>query len=159
MWIDKFSIRNLELFSSSGQGCSLAEVLDKTCSPMGARMLRRWISLPLKNVADIQARQEIVSLLMEDESLRDTLGEAIEQVGDLERIISRVAVGRVTPREVVQLKTGSLCRRNHQDLVGTIASPTLAETGPAVGSVSGDAGGRSNGKSTPIPPIRFKKGA
>ena len=104
VWIDKFSIRNLELFSSSGQGCSLAEVLDKTCSPMGARMLRRWISLPLKNVADIQARQEIVSLLMEDESLRDTLGEAIEQVGDLERIISRVAVGRVTPREVVQLK-------------------------------------------------------
>ena len=104
VWIDKFSIRNLELFSSSGQGCSLAEVLDKTFSPMGARMLRRWISLPLKNVADIQARQEVVSLLMEDESLRDTLGEAIEQVGDLERIISRVAVGRVTPREVVQLK-------------------------------------------------------
>lgn len=104
VWIDKFSIRNLELFSASGRGCSLAEVLDRTYSPMGARMLRRWISLPLKNVADIEARLQIVSLLMEDEALRDRFGEAIEQVGDLERIISRVAVGRVNPREVVQLK-------------------------------------------------------
>ena len=106
VWIDKFSIRNLELFTANGgqEGCSLFDVLDKTASPMGARLLRRWISLPLKDTAQINRRLDIVSLLADDAVLRETLSEAIGTVGDLERIISRIAVGRVTPREVVQLK-------------------------------------------------------
>lgn len=106
VWIDKFSIRNLELFATNGErtGCSLSEVLDKTVSPMGARMLRRWISLPIKDAAQIRMRQEIVGSLIADETLRGALSEAAYLVGDLERIISRIVVGRVSPREVVQLK-------------------------------------------------------
>ena len=106
VWIDKFSIRNLELFTANGgqEGCSLFDVLDRTGSPMGARMLRRWISLPLKDPGQINRRLDVVSLLRDDASLREMLAEAVASTGDLERIISRVAVGRVTPREVVQLK-------------------------------------------------------
>ena len=106
VWIDKFSIRNLELFSANGgeEGRSLFDVLDRTSSPMGARMLRRWISLPLKDLRQINRRLDIVSLFIGDAALRETLAGAVGVVGDLERIISRIAVGRVTPREVVQLK-------------------------------------------------------
>ena len=106
VWIDKFSIRNLELFTANGgqEGCSLFDVLDRTGSPMGARMLRRWISLPLKDLRQINRRLDIVSLFIGDAALRETLAGAVGVVGDLERIISRIAVGRVTPREVVQLK-------------------------------------------------------
>ncbi|MDD3107827.1 MAG: DNA mismatch repair protein MutS [Alistipes sp.] len=106
VWIDKFSIRNLELFTPNGgaEGQSLFDVMDRTASPMGARMLRRWISLPLKEVEAIRKRQEVVALLRERGELRELLYEAIGTIGDLERIISRIAVGRVTPREVVQLK-------------------------------------------------------
>lgn len=106
VWIDRFSIRNLELFTANGgqEGCSLCDVLDRTSSPMGARLLRRWISLPLKDIDRINRRAETVGLFIEDASLRETLCEEIDTVGDLERIISRIAVGRVSPREVVQLK-------------------------------------------------------
>ncbi len=106
VWIDKFSIRNLELFTANGgqEGSSLFDVLDKTSSPMGARLLRRWISLPLKDIDRINRRAETVGLFIGDASLREMLCEAINTVGDLERIISRIAVGRVSPREVVQLK-------------------------------------------------------
>ena len=106
VWIDKFSIRNLELFGSgSGQeGCSLAEVLDKTVSPMGARMLRRWISLPLKDINQINSRLDITEAFIRNGELREMLSDQIYLVGDLERIVSRIAVGRVMPREVVQLK-------------------------------------------------------
>ena len=104
VWIDKFSIRNLELFASnSGQeGCSLSEVLDRTASPMGGRMLRRWISLPLKSIEEINARLNLVGLFVERPELREALYESVALIGDLERIISRVAVGRVSPREVVR---------------------------------------------------------
>ena len=105
VWIDKFSIRNLELFPAGDRtGCSLSEVLDRTASPMGARMLRRWISLPIKDIAAINMRQEIVAALIGDDGLRGALSEAVGLTGDLERIISRIVVGRVSPREVVQLK-------------------------------------------------------
>lgn len=106
VWIDKFSIRNLELFTPNGgeEGRSLADVLDRTATPMGARMLRRWIALPLKDVDRINERLDVVGQLIEDGGIREKLAESLETVGDLERIISRIAMGRVTPREVVQLK-------------------------------------------------------
>lgn len=109
VWIDRFSMRNLELFpggqgSVSGQGCSLSEVLDKTSSPMGARTLRRWISLPLKDRKEIDERLDIVETLVGDSDLREAIAEHIAMVGDLERIVSRISTGRITPREVVQLK-------------------------------------------------------
>ena len=131
VWIDRFSIRNLELFTANGgqEGCSLFDVLDKTSSPMGARLLRRWISLPLKDADRINRRQETVSLFIEDAALRETLSEAIDTVGDLERIISRIAVGRVTPREVVQLKNALFAVEKIKNELETSGKAPLQELG------------------------------
>ncbi|WP_297623516.1 DNA mismatch repair protein MutS [uncultured Rikenella sp.] len=107
VWIDRFSIRNLELFHPlSENGTSLTDVIDQTLSPMGARLLRRWISLPLKDKAAIDTRLEVVSHLMRDAKLRDELGAELTDIGDMERIVSKLAVGRVNPRELVQLAKG-----------------------------------------------------
>ena len=83
---------------------SLLDVIDKTISPMGSRMLRRWILFPLKDVKPIQERQEVVDYFFREPETKELLDTQLEQIGDLERIISKVAVGRVSPREVVQLK-------------------------------------------------------
>ena len=106
VWIDKFSIRNLELFASNGStpGGSFAEVIDRTISPMGGRLLKRWIALPIKEVDKLNRRLDRVEALMTDSDKASALAEQIELVGDLERIASRIAAGRVTPREIVQLK-------------------------------------------------------
>ena len=105
VWLDRFTIRNLELFTSINEGAkTLVQVIDKTISPMGARLLKRWIALPLKEVAAINNRQNVVEYLVKEESLKENLEEHIREVGDIERIISKVAVGRINPREVVQLK-------------------------------------------------------
>ena len=105
VWLDRFTIRNLELFSSINEGAkTLVQVIDKTISPMGARLLKRWIALPLKEIAAINNRLNVVEYLVNDASLKENLEEHIRQVGDLERIISKVAVIRINPREVVQLK-------------------------------------------------------
>jgi DNA mismatch repair protein MutS len=105
VWLDRFTIRNLELFNSINEGAkTLVQVIDKTISPMGARLLKRWIALPLKEIAAINNRLNVVEYLVKDEDLKDNLEEHIRQVGDLERIISKVAVVRINPREVVQLK-------------------------------------------------------
>lgn len=105
VWLDRFTIRNLELFANINEGAkTLVQVIDKTISPMGARLLKRWIALPLKEIAAIRNRQNVVEYLLNDSSVKEELEEHIRQVGDLERIISKVAVGRINPREVVQLK-------------------------------------------------------
>ena len=104
--LDKFTVRNLELIESFGDdGKSLLNVIDRTISPMGARLLRRWVLFPLKDVNAINARLDIVEYFFRHPDERESLKESLELVGDLERLISKVAVGRVTPREVVQLKT------------------------------------------------------
>lgn len=103
--LDKFTVRNLELIDSMGEeGKSLLGVIDRTISPMGARLLRRWLLFPLKDVAAINRRLDVVEYFFRNPEEREELKSSLEQVGDLERIISKVAVGRVTPREVVQLK-------------------------------------------------------
>lgn len=105
VWLDRFTIRNLELFANINEGAkTLVQVIDKTISPMGARLLKRWIALPLKEIAAIRNRQNVVEYLLNNSSVKEELEEHIRQVGDLERIISKVAVGRINPREVVQLK-------------------------------------------------------
>ncbi|MGQ8337533.1 DNA mismatch repair protein MutS [Sunxiuqinia sp. A32] len=104
VWLDRFTIRNLELFGAINEGAkTLAQVLDKTISPMGSRMLKRWIALPLKEIAAINDRLSVVEYFVQNESEKEELSEHIRQIGDLERIISKVAVGRINPREVVQL--------------------------------------------------------
>ncbi len=107
--LDKFTVRNLELLAPLGdEGKSLLDILDKTVSPMGARMLRRWICFPLKNPDEINQRLDIVEFFFKEPERRDALVELLEQVGDLERLVSKVAVGRVSPREMVQVKN-ALC--------------------------------------------------
>jgi len=105
VWMDNFTIRNLELIQSTGiNGVSLLDVLDQTTSPMGARMLRRWLVLPLKEQKAIQDRLNIVEYFTENSDVSDELSLQIKHMGDLERLISKVATARICPREVVQLK-------------------------------------------------------
>ena len=106
VWIDKFTINNLELFSSHGDSrrTSFADVIDRTLTPMGGRMLKRWIAMPLRKVEQINSRLDIVEALLHNRDLHEAIGEELAQLGDLERIASRIAAGRVLPRELIQLK-------------------------------------------------------
>ena len=105
VWLDKFTIKNLELFHSPYEGAkTLIDVMDRTISPMGGRLLKRWISLPLKDIQPVNERLDIVQYLVDNSSSGDEIAGLIRQIGDLERLISKVAVNRINPREVVQLK-------------------------------------------------------
>ena len=104
--LDKFTIRNLELVSPmSDDGKSLLDVIDRTISPMGGRMMRRWVLFPLQDVKAINRRLDVVEHFMRDPDGRDLIKERLELIGDLERLTSKAAVGRITPRELVQLKS------------------------------------------------------
>lgn len=105
LWLDRFTIRNLELVGSANENAlTLADVLDHTCSPMGARMLRRWIVMPLKELKPINDRLSVVEYLISQDELRETLQHDIRQIGDLERLISKIGLQKANPREVCQLK-------------------------------------------------------
>ncbi|MFW5645571.1 MAG: DNA mismatch repair protein MutS, partial [Bacteroidota bacterium] len=105
VWLDKFTIRNLELFRPIyEEGRTLTDIVDKTRTPMGSRLLKRWLSLPLKDIPAIENRLDIVSFFVEKESAREKAQAQLKNVGDLERVISKVAVNRVTPRDLIQLK-------------------------------------------------------
>ena len=104
--LDKFTVRSLELlYPMQDDGKSLCDVIDKTVSPMGARLLKRWVVFPLKEQKPINERLDIVEYFFREPEFRELIDDSFHRVGDLERIISKVAVGRVTPREVVALKT------------------------------------------------------
>ncbi len=103
--LDRFTIRNLELVEAMGEGGkSLLDVLDRTISPMGGRMMHRWLLFPLKDVQAIEHRLEVVEHFMRDTDGRQLLKQQLEMIGDLERLVSKAAVGRISPRELVQLK-------------------------------------------------------
>ena len=105
VWMDRFTIRNLELFYSANEGAiTLVDVLDHSITPMGSRMLKRWLAFPLKDRQPIEERLSVVEQMMQDMSLSGLLQTHIKEIGDLERLISKVATGRINPREVVQLK-------------------------------------------------------
>jgi DNA mismatch repair protein MutS len=105
VWMDRFTIRNLELYHSFQQNAvTLLDVIDKTISPMGGRMLKRWLALPLKNAEKITRRHEVVSFLLDNGQLLEKAKQYIKKMGDLERLISKIATGKINPREVVQLK-------------------------------------------------------
>jgi DNA mismatch repair protein MutS len=105
LWLDRYSVRNLELVGSANENAlTLVEVLDHTCSPMGARLLRRWIVMPLKELKPINDRLGVVEYLIEQEELRENLQQQIRQIGDLERLISKIGLQKANPREVCQLK-------------------------------------------------------
>ncbi|MGB0896317.1 MAG: DNA mismatch repair protein MutS [Flavobacteriaceae bacterium] len=105
VWMDRFTVRNLELYGSqSVNAVTLLDVIDKTISPMGGRLLKRWLALPLKDINRIQQRHQVVSYLLEHTDVFDSIRNYTKQIGDLERLISKVATQRVSPREVIQLK-------------------------------------------------------
>jgi len=105
VWLDRFTVRNLELFHSPYEGAkTLLDIVDRTLSPMGGRMMKRWISLPLKDIDVLNARLDIVEFLMANSGIVETVDELIREVGDLERLLSKAAVGKVTPREMAQIR-------------------------------------------------------
>lgn len=105
VWLDQFTIRNLELYGTMHEGGkTLVNIIDRTITPMGARLLKRWVAFPLKDVKPIEERLNIVDEFFRSPDMKETLDVNMSVIGDLERVISKVAVGRVTPREVVQLK-------------------------------------------------------
>jgi DNA mismatch repair protein MutS len=105
VWMDRFTIGNLELYHSTSQNAvTLLDVIDTTISPMGGRLLKRWVALPLKNKDKITSRHEVVSYLLDQPIVLDKIQQNIKRIGDLERLISKVATGKVSPREVIHLK-------------------------------------------------------
>lgn len=105
VWMDRFTIRNLELYHSyNPNAVTLLDVIDKTLSPMGGRLLKRWLALPLKDATKIRSRHEVVTYLMENQEILHKIQHQIKQISDLERLISKIATGKVSPREVIYLK-------------------------------------------------------
>ncbi|MCC7246306.1 MAG: DNA mismatch repair protein MutS [Saprospiraceae bacterium] len=134
VWLDRFTIRNLELISSNHEnGRSLLHVLDRTVSPMGARLLKKWILLPLTNRAQIQERHDAVQFFLESADLTGQLEHYIRQMGDLERLMSKTAVGKVNPREVLQLRRALEATGSLKNLLQNL-SPSPSPTGRGVGA-------------------------
>lgn len=105
VWLDRFTIRNLELiFPQQEGGVPLIDILDKTVTPMGARLMRKWVVMPLKDKNEVEERHQIVHFFVENEEDRENLLKYLRPIGDLERLISKVSVGRINPREMLQLK-------------------------------------------------------
>ena len=130
VWLDKFIIRNLELFTSGNIGAvKLIDILDQTISPMGARLLRRWLALPLKEQHPIVDRLSVVEYFINNNQLSEEITKHIKQIGDLERLISKVSVGRVSPREVVQLKRGLKAIAPIKELVSASKNEVLTRIG------------------------------
>ena len=105
VWMDRFTIRNLELYHSHSQNAvTLLDVIDRTLSPMGSRLLKRWLALPLKDIHKIRNRHQVVSYLKDNKEILQKIQYQIKQISDLERLISKVATGKISPREVIYLK-------------------------------------------------------
>ena len=143
VWMDKFTIRNLEIFSASagGEGVSLVSVIDKCCSPMGSRLLRGWLAMPSLDLKELNARYDIVGHFTHDSELLNEVQCHISNIGDLDRIISRAATGKIMPREVLQLGRGlaqfdpirKLC--SGQGTASGVCAP-LAELTASIGDCS-----------------------
>ncbi len=109
VWLDRFTVRNLELVASSNDGArTLLDVIDHTLTPMGSRLLRRWMLLPLKEIPAIEERLGVVDTLLREGDLRQKLQKCVKEIGDLERLITKAAVGRINPREMLQLRRALL---------------------------------------------------
>ncbi len=104
VWMDKFTVRNLELFNSyNSDGTSLLDIIDQTSSPMGGRLLKRWLALPLKSKTKIESRQAAVNEFLKNVELRDTVKSSLENIYDLERLVSKLSIGKINPKELKQL--------------------------------------------------------
>lgn len=128
VWIDKFTFRNLEIFSGTQEGAaSLVKIIDKCSTPMGSRMLRNWLAMPIKNIDELNIRLNIVESIKNSDSHRVELINTLSEVGDLERVISKAAAGRITPREVTMLKKGLEQITPIKELSSNFGSPEVEE--------------------------------
>ena len=126
VWIDKFTIRNLELFPQGDGGKrSFVEVVDRTLTPMGGRMLRRWVAMPLRVKERIERRHDVVEAILKDGDVAEALREQIASIGDVERMASRIAAGRILPRELVQLKSSLTAMEMLKALLDSTSSEAL----------------------------------
>ncbi|MBN1988537.1 MAG: DNA mismatch repair protein MutS [Bacteroidales bacterium] len=158
VWLDKFTMRNLELFGSVNEGAkTLIDVIDKTVSPMGGRLLKRWVALPLKDVTAINERLNVVAFFINDPDVRDLLLEKIRDIGDLERVISKAAVGRIGPREIVQLKQALLALVPIKEVCDSSMEPTLQRIAEQVNPCSRICD-RISREVVPDPPAQLNKG-
>lgn len=134
VWLDRFTIRNLELVASNHEnGASLLSVLDRTVSPMGARLLKKWVLLPLTSLPQIHERQEAVAFLVENQDFAESLEPQLRHVGDLERLMSKTSVGKINPREVMQLRRALMAIEQIKGMLGGLSGNAgafhkLAET-------------------------------
>ena len=125
VWLDRFTIRNLELvYPQQEGGVPLIQILDHTVTPMGARLLRKWVVLPLKEKTPVEERLNTVELFLKHEDLHETLVQTLKQIGDLERLISKVAVRRISPRELGQLKKSLQQVAPIKELLSAVSAPT-----------------------------------
>jgi DNA mismatch repair protein MutS len=130
VWLDRFSIRNLELFHSFNENAkTLVDVIDKTISPMGARLLRRWISLPLKDIRAINSRLDTVEFFIKNNEISEKLIEKIYEIGDIERIMSRASAGKIVPREVLQLSSALSAIKPIKELCQAANEPNINKIG------------------------------
>ena len=158
VWLDKFTIRNLELFNTINEGGkSLINIIDKTISPMGSRMLKRWVALPLKDIKPIEERQTVVQYFIDNYDIKRTFEQNLNQIGDLERIISKVAVGRVNPREINQLKNALSAITNIKDLCEKANDSTLHRIGEQLNPCKSILE-KIEREISPDPPVQVAKG-
>lgn len=130
VWMDKFTIRNLELVSAQNEGgVPLLQILDRTVTPMGSRQLRKWMILPLKEKQAIEERLQVVDEFYKNHDLAEKVCEHLKQIADLERLISKVAVGRINPRELQQLRRSLLAIVPVKDILEKQSSPDLQKLG------------------------------
>lgn len=157
--LDRFTVRNLELVSSmSEDGKSLLDVIDRTVSPMGARLLHRWVLFPLKDVREINRRLDIVEYFFKEPDDRDELKDALAQIGDLERLISKVSTGRVNPRELVQLSHALGLIEPIRRICLSSGQPALQSIGEQLNPCSGISE-RIEREIYPDPPTALNRGA
>ena len=158
VWLDKFTIRNLELFHSINEGAkTMLDVIDKTISPMGSRLLKRWVALPLKEVKLINDRLNVVQYFMDNTDFKGFIDEQLRTICDLERVISKVAANRISPREVIQLKNAlqsaitikNACAKTNNTTLKTIAD----QLNPCKSVIQ-----RIENEIQPDPPVLVSKG-
>lgn len=158
VWIDRFTARNLELFSSINEGGkTFIETIDKTVCPMGSRLLKRWVALPLKTADAIAERHNVVGYLVDNPDSREALLENIRNIGDMERIVSKAAVGRISPREMVQLKNALTTLIDIKLLCEGSKEPTLERIGDQLNLCTGIRE-RIAKELSPDPPVMVNKG-
>ncbi len=158
VWLDRFTIRNLEIIGSHNDNArTLLDVIDKTLTPMGSRLMRRWVLMPLKEVEPIEERLHVVDSLIRDAEMRQELAQNIKIIGDLERLITKAAVGRINPREMQQLKRSLLAVEQVRAICANSDSEALRQIGLRINSCIPLAE-RIESEITEEPPAKIEKG-